>query len=139
MAKSPRSKPVAKAPGASKANKARGEHEIVLDGVTYLLRPAHSALKLIEQQTGHAILALVQLGSAGELTIELLGIIASELIRAGAKDEATQHVGAERIEELIIEAGIPHAAAVLVVCLTDAATGGRTASGEVKATSAPAR
>jgi len=137
MAKRPSSrKPAPKPKGPSVGNKTRGEDDLVLDGATYLLRPGHTALKLIEQQTGHGVLALVQLANMGELTIEMLGIIAAEMIRAGAKDEATRHVSAERIEELIMEAGIPHAAAKLVVLLTDAATGGRTASGERKATSA---
>lgn len=137
----PRSKPkpTPRPSGPVKANAARGEHEIVLDGVTYRLRPSHTALKLIEQQTGHALLALLELGNAGELTLEVMGIIASALIRAGAEDEATRHVSAERIEELIMEAGIPHAAATLIVCLHDAATGGRTATGEAKATSAATR
>jgi hypothetical protein len=136
MAKPLRSKPTAKPKGPTKANAARGEHEITLDGVTYLLRPSHAALKLIEQQTGHSILNLVQLGGSASMTIEHMGVVAAELIRAGAEDEATRHVNAERIEELIVEAGIPHAMARLVVCLTDAATGGRTASGEAKPTSA---
>lgn len=141
MAKPPRSKPAAKPKGPTKANKVLGEDEIVLDGATYVLRPSHQALVLIEQQTGHAIMALIQMAALGELKLETLGIIAAEMIRAGASDddEATKHVSDERIAELIMEAGIPHVAATLVVVLTDAATGGRTASGERKATSAPNR
>ena len=59
-----------------------------------------------------------------------MGIIAAELIRAGAKSESDKHVDAERIGEMIYEAGTGKALATLQLCLVDAATGGRTASGK---------
>jgi hypothetical protein len=129
-----------------KANRERGEHDLALPGKTYRLRPSHSALKAIERETGCSVLALVRLGNVGELSLEQLGIIGAELIRAGAdeKDSLTQGVDAERVEELIFEnqgpdgvGGLPYAQSVLTLCLLDAATGGRTVSGEARA--APAK
>jgi hypothetical protein len=118
------------------ANPARGEHELTLEGVPYRLRPSHDALSAIEQKTGRSMLALVRLGDTGDLSIAQLGIIAAELIRAGAKDDLTRNVGAQRIGELIFEEGVPHVTARLTLCLLDAVTGGRTAKGEAKAPAA---
>jgi hypothetical protein len=124
--------------GARRANAVRGEHQLVLAGKTYLLRPSHTALVEIEAQT-RPIMALVRLGNAGELSFEHLGIIGAELIRAGAADDdtMTRAVSAERISELIMEEGVAKAMACFTLCLLDAVTGGRTASGEAKA--APAK
>jgi hypothetical protein len=131
---------------AKKANPERGEHELTLAGRSYVLRPSHTALKAIERETGEATLTLVRHGNAGALTMEQLGIIAAELIRAGADvdDSMTQAIDAERVEELIFEntgpngvGGLPYAQSKLTLCLLDAATGGRKASGEAKA--APAK
>jgi hypothetical protein len=127
---------------ARKANPERGEHELALPGKTYRLRPSHEALKAIERLTGTSVLALVRLGNVGELSIEQLGIVGAELIRAGAEpdDSMTAAVDSERVEELIFEndgpngvGGLPYAQSTLTLCLLDAATGGRKASGEAKA------
>ena len=119
----------------SSANAERGEHELVLAGRTYRLRPAHAAMRAIEAATAKSTLALVRLGNAGELSLEQLGIIGAELIRAGAdeKDEMTRSVDAERIEELIFEEGVAPATSRFTLCLLDAARGGCTTSGEAKA------
>jgi hypothetical protein len=126
---------------ARKANAERGEHSISLGGKTYVLRPSHAAITAIEEETGRATLALVRLGNCGELSLKQLGIIGAELIRAGADedDEFTQGVDADRIEEMIFEnpKGLPEAQSRFGLCLLDAATGGRTVSGEAKA--APAK
>ncbi|RSV15196.1 hypothetical protein CA235_09680 [Sphingomonas sp. ABOLF] len=111
----------------------RGEHELTLAGVTYRLRPSHPALVAIEKKTGRSNLALVRLGNTQDLSNEQLGIIAAELVRAGATDAMTRAVSAERFGELIYEEGAVRACARLTLCLLDAATGGRTASGEAKA------
>jgi hypothetical protein len=117
------------------ANADRGEHELVLAGKAYLLRPSHSALVAIEKLTERTTLALVRLGNAGEISLQQLGVIAAQLIRAGAAkdDEMTRRVDPERLSELILEEGLPHAMSRLTLCLLDAATGGRTSSGEAKA------
>lgn len=120
------------------ANAERGEHELTLAGITYRLRPSHGALKTIETKIGRATLSLIRLGNASDLTLSQLGVIAAEFIRVGANpdDRFTRNISAERIEELIFEEGLPHATARLTLCLLDAATGGRTASGEAKAAEA---
>lgn len=119
--------------GQPVANAERGEHSLPLAGVTYLLRPSHAALVAIEEKTRQSTLALVRMGNAGDLTVTQLGTIAAELIRAGATDAMTRAVHADRIGQLIFEEGLPAAVSRLTLCLLDAATGGRTVSGEAKA------
>ncbi len=118
------------------ANAARGEHELVLQDVTYRLRPSREALKTIESKTGVSVLILARRGDIGDLTLMQLGVIAAALIRAGADDEATRHVNAERLEELIVEESMVRVAARLTFCLADACTGGRDASGNARAATA---
>ena len=115
------------------ANPDRGEHELELGGTTYLLRPSHQAIRAIERKTERSTMDLFRLGNTGSLSFDQLAIIATELIRAGGEDEMTRAVNAERIGELIYEAGSHRAMARLTLCLIDAASGGRTASGEAKA------
>jgi hypothetical protein len=118
------------------ANEARGEHELSLGGVTYRLRPSREALKAIEAKTKIPVLALALRGDTAELTITQLGIIAAELIRAGAEDELTRNVGADRLEDMIIEESMARVTGRLTYCLSDACTGGRTAEGNAKAATA---
>lgn len=117
-------------------NAERGEHELVLAGTTFRMRPSFTALVAIEKKTGKTGLELVRLGNAGGIPALMLGTIAAELIRAGAQDEMTRAVDAERLGEMIFEDGIPQATARLTLALADAVTGGRTASGEAKAAAA---
>jgi hypothetical protein len=121
----------------AKANAARGEHEIELAGRKYRLRPSHEAIEAIEQATGHALLALVRLANGSELKVRELGIIGAELIRAGAEDELTKSVASEKIGEMIYEQGVIGATMRFLLCLSDAASGGRTASGEAKPVAGP--
>ena len=83
-----------------------------------------------------SVLKLAQRGEVADLTVAQLGIIAEALIRAGAEDEATRHVGADRLEELIQEESMARVCARLTFCLAEACTGGVTASGNVKAATA---
>lgn len=115
---------------AGTANPDRGEHELTLGGRTYLLRPSFAATRAIETRTGKSLLALVRLGNIGELTFDQVGIVAAEYIRAGAEDEMTRAVDPERLAELAYEGGISAAMARLTMCMLDAASGGRSASGE---------
>lgn len=117
------------------ANPVRGEHELPLGAKTYLLRPSYAAISAIESKTGRALPELVGMGNSGAMPLSVAGIVGAALIRAGAgdKDAMTRGVSAERIAEMIFEQGLPGAIARLTLCLLDAATGGRTASGEAKA------
>jgi len=119
----------------STANPERGEHELDLAGVKYKLRPSFQAVKSIETKTGESLMVLMQLANRMQLTLSQLGIVAAELIRAGAdeNDNATKAVDPERLAELIYEQGAAKVTARLTICLVDAAQGGRTASGEAKA------
>lgn len=118
------------------ANAERGEHSLTLGGAVYRLRPSHAAIQAIERETDQALLSLIARGNAGAMPLRELGVVAAELIRAGADDELTKHVDAERIEEMIFEEGLPKVAPRLVMCLLDAATGGCDASGNAKAAAA---
>ena len=121
-------------PGAGEdANEDRGEHEITLAGTSYKLRPSFHAMRAIEKKTGKSLVMLARAGNLGDLSLDDTGIVAAELIRAGADDELTRKVSAERIGELCYEEGLPNVVAKLTLCLVDAATGGRTAAGEAKA------
>lgn len=116
------------------ANKARGEFQLTLGGKTYRLRPSHEAIVAIEEET-RPLLVLVRLANAGDLGNKQMGIIAAELIRAGAdeKDTLTRAVHSEPIGRLIYEEGVGRVLPILTLCLLEAATGGRLASGEAKA------
>lgn len=117
-----------------KANPERGEHEVSLGGVTYVLRPSYAAIRAIEDKSGKSIVDIAKEGHAGAMLLYDAQIVAGEMIRAGAGDDPfLANLSNEKIGELIFEAGLPHVAARLVVALVDAATGGRTASGEAKA------
>lgn len=122
----------------SPANPERGEHEITLAGVTYRLRPSHSAIVAIERETGQSIMDLFRAGNTGSLSLDQLGVISATLIRAGADagDTLTAQVDDVRISELIFEEGVHRAMGRVTLCLIDAASGGRAASGEAKAAAA---
>lgn len=113
------------------ANSERGEHQLDLAGVKYRLRPSFEAVKAIESKT-EPLMILVQLANRYQLTLEQLGIVACEFIRAGADegDHATKAVDPERLAELIYEQGATLVTARLTMCLADAASGGRKASGK---------
>jgi hypothetical protein len=117
---------------ARSANTERGEHELVLAGAKYLLRPSYAAQVAIEQKTGVSYGDLAFAGQSGAMRIEQAQVIASEMINAGAGDNALSRVSAERVGQLIYEEGLPQIAARLTLALIDALTGGRTASGEAK-------
>ncbi|CAD7336052.1 gene transfer agent family protein [Sphingomonadales bacterium 56] len=125
----------------SPANPERGEHELVLAGVAYRMRPSHSAIVAIERTTGLSIMDLFRAGNTGSLSLQQMGMIAGELIRTGAPDgdELTAQVDDDRIGELIYEEGVHRAMARLTLCLIDAASGGRKASGEAKAAPAESK
>jgi hypothetical protein len=79
-----------------KANKQRGEGELVLAGKAYRLRPSHDALEAIEDETGKSLIALVRMAT-GELTLRQVGIVGAELIRAGADEGDELHEECRRV------------------------------------------
>lgn len=117
---------------ASEAN-ARGEHRLTLGRTTYVLRPAYEAIETAEEKTGLSLIQLMQRANVCGLNLKQVGIVATELIRAGATDPLTRDVNAERIGQLCYERGQHKVQPRLALVLADAAAGGRTASGEAKA------
>ena len=118
----------------SPANANRGEHALTLGRKTYRLRPSYAAIVAIEEELGRSATELLRAANGMALTFSELGVIAAELIRAGAEeaDEMTRNVSAERIGEMIFEEGRASADIALTVALAAAVSGGRTASGEAK-------
>lgn len=118
------------------ANPDRGEHEVVLAGTTYRLRPSFAAITAIERKCEKSLMAITRSANDGAVSLDTVGIIARELIRAGAQDELTRNVSAERLAQLAFEEGLPVVVSRLTLCLADAVTGGRDTEGNVKTTSA---
>jgi hypothetical protein len=125
----------AKPRAATSANPQRGEHELTLARVRYVLRPSFEACRAIEEALGASLIELAREANKMALSLDQLGVICAELIRAGAKpgDAMTRAVSAERIAELIFEEGQGGVLPVVTLALLDAISGGRTASGEAKA------
>lgn len=117
------------------ANPVRGEHELELGGVTYLLRPTFTAVVAIESTLETSLLALFRKANVGLLAYADAGVVVAELIRAGAEpgDPLAANVSDEGIAALIYETGMPTVQAALVLVLGDAITGGRDRSGKAKA------
>jgi hypothetical protein len=120
---------------AASANPQRGEHTLTLARTTYVLRPSFEACRAIEEALGASLIELAREANKMALSLDQLGTICAELIRAGARpgDAMTRAVAVERIAELIFEEGQSGVLPVVTLVLLDAITGGRTASGEVKA------
>ena len=117
-----------------------GEISLPLDGQQYQLRPSRKAISNIEQQ----LRSLPQLAAdarSGMLSIEEMGLIAAELMRAFGEANpedplVRDYKGAKPdvLADLIYEAGAPAINSRLMLVLIGALTGGYTASGEAKPT-----
>lgn len=117
-------------------NELRGEAEIVLGRATYGMRPSYEAIVEIEKATGKTIGVMAVAASNVALPVSTLAIVVAELIKAwgrATKDASAAHVGAGKIGSLIVETSVVAASLGVAKVLTDAVTGGYTASGEAKA------
>lgn len=123
----------------------RGEVTIELEGVRYVMRPSYEAIEAIEEQTGHGIVALINLASQGEMTRRQCAIVVTECIKAWGKQQrasggddpiANGAAGAntDKIARLIhaSEGGVVGAVQRVAIVLTAAACGGVTETGEMK-------
>jgi len=124
----------------TEANETRGEIAIDLGGREYVLRPTYQAIAAIEAKTGKGLLALAR--DAAELGVGDAAIIATECIKAYGKhvgDDMMARYSPDKIGEMMIESegGIAACLGRLSVLLMAAATGGYTASGELKTAKAP--
>lgn len=121
------------------ANETRGEVSLELGGVEYVLRPSYEAISAFEAQTNRSLIDLVRAAGDGQLKLGEASVIVTECIKAHGRsidDKAMAVFNAKRIGELIQEAegGFLIVIKRLELLLFMAATGGYTASGEVKAT-----
>jgi hypothetical protein len=97
------------------------------------LRPSHEALALIEDETGESLIDLVLKGSRLAISRRHIAVITTHLIRAGATKDIDKRVSVQRIGELLAEESLRDTQLPITAVLSSAASGGRTASGELKA------
>lgn len=120
----------------SEANAVRGEIALDLGGREFVLRPTYQAIQAIESKTGKGILVLAR--DTAELTVADAAVIAAECIKAHGKhvgDDMMASYTPAKIGEMMLEAegGVAACLGRLSALLMLAATGGYTASGELKA------
>lgn len=119
------------------ANEKRGEIELELAGVSFVLRPSFEAIQAFETQTGKSLIELAQAAGEGTMSLANAAIVATECIKAWGKatDNMTARaVNVRRIGELIFESpgGLMVTLKKLEILLFMAATGGVTSAGELK-------
>ncbi len=107
------------------ANSLRGEVTITLEGVDYVLRPDFTAITAIEDQTRQSLQQLAVDADAGRLPLRVLGTVVAECMKGQGRatgNEGLQATKAERVTELLFEAGVlavsPRVALVLAMALT---------------------
>lgn len=119
----------------------RGEVTITLDGAEYVMRPSYEAIQAVEDKTGMGLLALLNAIGNGEMTLKRLAIIITEFVkawgRAGGDDadpirRGAAGANADKMAQLIYEAGVSTAMGRVSVVLVGALSGGVKASGEWK-------
>ena len=125
------------------ANATRGELSITLDGAEYVLRPSFEAISAFEAATGKGIIQLARDADSGVLGTGALAQIVAETMRAQGRaigDNVLAASQTKTVAGLIIESdgGVHRVMAIVAGLLAIAATGGYTASGELKATAATA-
>lgn len=120
----------------------QGQVSVELGGTAYVLRPSQEAISACERETGLSLFDLATLAANSRMRLEHIGMIVAELMRAYGKahpedPNKTSYLGAkaEKVADLVYEAGPPRLMAALTVILAGAINGGYTASGEAKAAS----
>lgn len=103
----------------------------------FLLRPSYTAIKAIEKDLRRTVMELAGEGLRGALSCEDLGVICAHFMRAEGRHNpeagpSYKGASAEKLAELIYEAGAPRITARVAIVLMGAATGGYTAKGEVR-------
>lgn len=119
------------------ANETRGEIALSLDA-EYVMRPTFEAIVAFETKTGKGVLQLANEAGSRRLTLSDATAIACACINAQGRaigDKALEHANADKIGRLILdsEGGVAEAMGRIAALLIHAATGGYTASGEMKA------
>jgi hypothetical protein len=122
------------------ANEERGEFGISLGGADYVLRPSFEAIQAFERPvadggTGKSLIQLAGEADRGAMTMATTAVIIAECIRAWGKavgNTGARGAQADVIGPMLVEAGVYIVQPKLAVLLYMAATGGLTATGEVK-------
>lgn len=125
-------------PSAGTANDVRGEVDILLEGVNYVMRPSFDAIQAIEKKLGRGLLELGQAAYNNTLSTIDIATIATLCIHAEGKaknDQSMQHFDIGTVAPLLHEepGGFMIAALRIQRLLLNASTGGYTATGEPKA------
>lgn len=121
-----------------------GQLALPLDGQEFTLRPSFEAITKIEALLGRSLYELAGAATRGSLTLEEMGSIAAEMMRAHGKTlaendpEGPNYNGAkpEKLAAMIYDEGAPKTCARLMVVLLGALNGGYDATGERKARTA---
>jgi hypothetical protein len=119
----------------TKANEARGELSLSLEGVEYGLRPSYTAQEAVETALGKSIEELAMAADRGRLLLVETATIAGEFIREWGRQTGDKGVAAfndRRLKEVIVEEGSMIVSRRLGIALYMAVSGGVTATGEVK-------
>lgn len=116
----------------------RGEIALTLDGARLVLRPSFEAIESFEEATAKGLIQLTREAMEGSLRVGEAAHIVTACVRAWGRatgDRSAQGVNVARVAELILESMGGYASTLRTVggMLAMAATGGYTASGEVKA------
>lgn len=119
-------------------NETRGEVTVQLGGETFGLRPSWEAIQTFEAATGKGVLQLAREADAAALTSSEVAQITCACMRAWGVEngvEGAARANPRKVAQLIQEAegGFVVALGTIRAVLIAAATGGYTASGEVKA------
>lgn len=116
----------------------RGQLSVKLDA-EYVLRPSQEAVMEAEKLTGLPLFDLASLAANNRMSLDHMSVVVGCFMRAHGKahpedPNKSSYLGAkaERLSELIYEAGMPRIMAGLAILLAGAISGGYTASGEAK-------
>jgi hypothetical protein len=128
----------------TRANKTRGESGIVLDGVSYVLRPSFEALEAIEDETGKGLGRLLAEATRGDLTVKATATVITECIRAQGRatgDDGMAKVNTDKIGKLMMtmDGGYVAALGIIIDLISTALTGGYSVEGEVVAPTGTAK
>lgn len=120
------------------ANEERGEVAMELGGERFVLRPTYEAIQAVEAALGRGLVDLGQSALNGKLGTDDAAIVATEFIKAQGRatgNKSMAAVNAKKVGSLMFEAdgGFTTCLGIVGAVLAMAATGGYTATGELKA------
>lgn len=102
-------------------NEDRGEVEVVLDGIKFIMTPTPWASRAIEQAVPWSLSRMLTYAAQGDLKLEELAVVVAEGLRATGEDGATH----DKVVELVWKTGAREVVAPVAVYLHNCLTGGR--------------